>query len=418
MKIAIIGAGISGLMCAYRLSKKFKVSIFERENYVGGLCSNISLDNLRIEKYNHFFSRQDSEIIKVIQDLGLANSLSFKKVMQASIIDGEFFDMSRIFSLLCLPGVSIIEKIKLAVFLINVSITNDGLRFNSQSASEWIENNCSKNVFDRYFKPMLEFKFQNYADVSASYLWARIKEGKQNEIGVLSGGMEGLLSALENKIRQSGAKIKLSSTIRGIERTKNNKWILQTEDSLSEFDCIVCCISLKEVEKLCDEELKNDLKIPQTDYLFAASYIIKLKKPLSAGYWLFINHKSNGVPNIIINTSALTGDNLVYCPVYKRANIISETEKENIFKDLICALKNINPDFDQTWVEKKVFCQDTFVEPVLMNKFIDQLVAAVGRVQGLYLPDAIYERHLLKTVNTQAIRAQLVFTKIMEGNLA
>ena len=36
MKIAIIGSGISGLASAYYLSKEHSVTLFEKNNYVGG----------------------------------------------------------------------------------------------------------------------------------------------------------------------------------------------------------------------------------------------------------------------------------------------------------------------------------------------------------------------------------------------
>ena len=36
MKIAVIGSGISGLSSAYYLSKKFKVDLYEKDNYFGG----------------------------------------------------------------------------------------------------------------------------------------------------------------------------------------------------------------------------------------------------------------------------------------------------------------------------------------------------------------------------------------------
>ena len=36
MKIAVVGSGISGLSCAYYLSKKFKVDLFEQSDHFGG----------------------------------------------------------------------------------------------------------------------------------------------------------------------------------------------------------------------------------------------------------------------------------------------------------------------------------------------------------------------------------------------
>ncbi len=43
MKIAVVGAGISGLSAAYYLSKKFKVDLFEKENQFGGHANTIKV---------------------------------------------------------------------------------------------------------------------------------------------------------------------------------------------------------------------------------------------------------------------------------------------------------------------------------------------------------------------------------------
>ena len=41
MKIAIIGSGISGISAAFNLSTNFEISIFEKNNYVGGHSNTI-----------------------------------------------------------------------------------------------------------------------------------------------------------------------------------------------------------------------------------------------------------------------------------------------------------------------------------------------------------------------------------------
>ena len=47
MKIAIIGSGISGLASAYYLSKEHSVTLFEKNNYIGGHTATheFTLDN-------------------------------------------------------------------------------------------------------------------------------------------------------------------------------------------------------------------------------------------------------------------------------------------------------------------------------------------------------------------------------------
>ena len=36
MKIAIVGSGISGLTCAYLLNREHDITVFEKNDYVGG----------------------------------------------------------------------------------------------------------------------------------------------------------------------------------------------------------------------------------------------------------------------------------------------------------------------------------------------------------------------------------------------
>ena len=53
--IAIIGAGLAGLSCAYDLAKEgYSVTIFERDDQIGGLAGSFSLGNgTTVEKFYH-----------------------------------------------------------------------------------------------------------------------------------------------------------------------------------------------------------------------------------------------------------------------------------------------------------------------------------------------------------------------------
>ena len=43
-RIAIIGSGISGLYAAYLLHKDYEVTIYEKENYLGGHTRTLSIE--------------------------------------------------------------------------------------------------------------------------------------------------------------------------------------------------------------------------------------------------------------------------------------------------------------------------------------------------------------------------------------
>ena len=84
-KIIIIGAGITGLSCAWKLSEKdYEVKVLESLDSIGGLAKSIKIDNYGCK--NTFFQ---SLYIKVVKNT--------KLVSQKKIIDNVFNRQTRFF---------------------------------------------------------------------------------------------------------------------------------------------------------------------------------------------------------------------------------------------------------------------------------------------------------------------------------
>ena len=87
MRIAILGGGITGLTTAYYLNKKgYKVSVFEKENNLGGLASGFKTStwNWYLERtYHHLFSN-DSDILNFAKEIGF-NDIYFQSPLTASL---------------------------------------------------------------------------------------------------------------------------------------------------------------------------------------------------------------------------------------------------------------------------------------------------------------------------------------------
>ena len=63
-KVVILGGGITGLSAAWKLAQNgFKVEVYEKESYVGGLAATIKKDNKYFLDFGpHPFYTQDIEI--------------------------------------------------------------------------------------------------------------------------------------------------------------------------------------------------------------------------------------------------------------------------------------------------------------------------------------------------------------------
>jgi protoporphyrinogen oxidase len=79
-KIIIIGAGISGLACGYKLNKNgYKnIEIYESSPQVGGRCRAYFDDNLKteIDNGNHLILGCNKNVFEIINDLNLTDKFN------------------------------------------------------------------------------------------------------------------------------------------------------------------------------------------------------------------------------------------------------------------------------------------------------------------------------------------------------
>lgn len=408
MKIAIIGAGISGLINAYKLSNKHQITIYEQTKQIGGLCSGFQSDGKYVDKYNHFFSKSDKELMQVISNLGISQKIFWRKSSQCLSINDKLQGLSNPFNLFAMKNISLIDKIKTGLFLLENLSSKMNIDLNDKNPEEWIIDKCGIKVFNLLFKPLLTFKTQETEDISAMYLKARIKERKNNTIGVLEGGMHTLLVALRDRLHKNKAHIWLNSKVRKIMRNEKNKWNVVLDTGMEEYDLVIACISLSDASALF--VANPGFIVPE--YLNVGTWVLDLNKPLNQKYWICLIDDPQKKRHVIVNTQPLDGENRVYFTFYKRSQKITSEIENEMFDSCCASLKKINPEFNQQWIIQKTFHSDVNVEPVFTQKFISRLYGAFESFKGLYLPDLIYMPQLLKTINTSIIKSSIIKQRI------
>jgi len=261
-KIAVLGAGFTGLTAAYYLAKKgHQVVVFEKESQPGGLARGFKLSGWSWtleQNYHHFFA-SDTKAFKLIDELGLSDKLFFKKPVTAiyykklkiqnskfktraqklklKIHNSEFrihnsgiYPLDTPFNFLLFPHLSPIDKLRSGLALAYLKTTPFCQRLERVTARDWIIKNMGPKAWQILWKPLFLNKFGKFADkVPTSWFWARIKKRSQ-KLGYLKGGFQALADKLVEEIKKFGGKFYFNSEIQKITLSKDKKSPLQLQN--------------------------------------------------------------------------------------------------------------------------------------------------------------------------------------------
>lgn len=342
MKVAVVGAGLTGLVAANELKEYSQVKVFEAEE-VGGLVSSYFNDSkgYHIEKFYHHCFKNDFELLKLLKDLKLSSKLVWKTVKVGTAFDGKIFSLSTPFEILRYPHLKISEKIKLAMFTIK-SRRRSYEAFDDESALDGLKREVGEALMKKFFMPLLNAKFgENARDVSYAWLLARVairsnRKLKGEEIGYLRHGFWQIIEKLSEDIEIKKEKAKIE---------KSERWTVNGE----EFDAVVFTAPLN--------ELNINLNLPDVRYQSSVCALIALKNSMSDVYW--VNSIGTTFGAIIEHTNFMPfedyGENLIYLASYTTPNSgFFMREDKEILKIFLSDLKKFGvEERDLLW--SKVF---------------------------------------------------------------
>ncbi|HVF69396.1 MAG TPA: NAD(P)/FAD-dependent oxidoreductase [Xanthomonadales bacterium] len=365
MKIAIIGAGFTGLTAALRLTNAgHDVTIFEKEDKVGGLAVGFKRDNWEwsLEKHYHHWFANDSHAINLIKEMGLGQDLFFKKPRTDVFINEKIYPLNSAFDILRLSPLSFISRIKLgAVSLMLKAIPPQmAVNFEKTTARDWIRRYYGQEVWQKIWKPLLNGKFGPYAEkVNMAWFWARIYK-RTFSLGYLGGGYQRLSEKIAEKVRANGAEIKLGTSF--------------DPKLVSGFDKVIVTTPLAVFVKMfpdLPEEYKN--KINQIPHLHAFNMLVVTKKKfLKKSYWLNVSDSEFPFVGVVQHTNFVDkshygGQNLMWLVNYLPLDHpFLKMEKEEIFKKFKPFLERINPDYD---LKENVIDYEMFLGPYAQPVF-------------------------------------------------
>jgi protoporphyrinogen oxidase len=412
MKIAILGAGLTGLTAAHYLAEKgHQISIFEKEAAVGGLAVGFKEKDWEwtLEKHYHHFFTNDHELIGLVKKLGLSQNIIYPKSLTSVLFTGKIYPFNNAENILGFSPLGFINRLRLGIVIVLLKTLPSwlGIRLENLTAVFFAQKLFGKEVFNVVWKPLLSSKFNNYDHaVNASWLWARIKK-RTLKLGYLKGGFQMLAEALSAKIQKQEVKLFLNSEISDVVKQENNFRInLVNKKASCLFDCVLSTLPTPVFLKLFNRlppNLSNNLKsIP---HLHALNLVLETKEPLlSKTYWLNINE--NDFPFLcavqhtnFIDKKYYNNHHVLYISNYLPYNHpYFRKSPEELLNIYLPYLQKINPNFKlaKNGQEFKIYnlklFAGLFAQPVFLRNYSKIRPYFSTPVENLYFAnlDCVY----------------------------
>jgi len=395
MKIAIIGAGYSGMSAAWDLKKAgHNVTILESAEYVGGLASGFKEPHWdwSVEKFYHHWFQSDSEMLGLIRELGLEDRVRFPRPLTVMLYKNKWHPFDSILKALLFPGLGFgLNKIRFGFVGLYLRLTNNWRALEKITADEWMMKYAGRQVYEQMWKPLLVGKFGPfYKDVNMAWMWARIK-ARTTRLGTFEGGFQKFADLFAEKLREMGVEIRLGAKIESIKQDQLSGSL--TVDGQS-FDKVLVTAPPNLMARLCPDLPENYLKgLLELKSMGAVVMTLALKHPLSnEGYYWFNVPKDEGYPFLalvehtnFVPSENFGGDHIVYAGDYLETGheyfLMSDDE---LLERFIPALKKFNPGFSRDWVKKIWVYKTNYAQPVPLVNHSGNIPAIQTPIDGLY----------------------------------
>jgi len=363
--IAVAGGGVSGLAAALALarSERFRVTLFEKSDRLGGLGSSVSIAGTTADRFYHVVLPGDGATRAFIEDAGLGGDLVWRPSRAGFYGRGRLVPFATAFDFLRFPFLSPWAKFRLGWGILRTARAASPAGPDEPAAPDWLRRRFGRQVTANFWDPLLRSKLGEARDrTPASFMDATIKRlfgarsgaGGQERMGGVRGGYAPVFAAAGNVLRKAGVDVRLGTAVRSIVPAAGGL-DLTLDDGRQKFDRAFLALPLPEAMRIAGASAGDPAwdRFRKVEHMGILCVLCALRRSLSPYY--LINLLDPGLPftGIVETTNVLdpanfAGRHLVYLPKYIAAGDptagMSDTEITTLF---LGGLRCVFPDFSE-----------------------------------------------------------------------
>jgi protoporphyrinogen oxidase len=317
MKVAILGAGFSGLAAAYELSKSgHEVHLFEKGAQVGGAAGGFRQPGWKWHldyAYHHCFTNEH-EILKLAKKTGYPDFLVLKPETaslytggkQTSPINNDFYrylfgpntsihKLDSPLDLLKFSRLPLLDRLRTGMVLALLKFGPKLGSYDHILAQRFLTQTMGEKANRVLWEPLFLKKFAGlYPKINLAFFWARLRRTPALSYPV--GGYQAFANHLLKVLRKQKVRVHLNTEVTRI-KLKKGQFVLQTKTEAPVFERLISTLQTPLFLKLGGAILPTDYrqKLSKIRYLGAQNIIIESnERILPTTYWLSIAAKNQG----------------------------------------------------------------------------------------------------------------------------
>src|SRR5580704_19070333 len=141
-----------GLVAAYQaVLDGHQVDVVEAAPEAGGMAGHFDFSGISIERFYHFVSRCDHPTFALMAELGIAQKMVWVPTSMGLFLNGRLNTWGDPVSLLKLPGISLLSKLRYGVLAMLSVRRNSWDALENESAKNWILRWGGREVYERFW---------------------------------------------------------------------------------------------------------------------------------------------------------------------------------------------------------------------------------------------------------------------------
>ena len=425
MKVAVIGAGVAGLVAAHRLTDAgHRCDVYERWPGLGGQAATFDAgDGVLLERYYHHLFTSDRHIAALYEELGMPDELEWRSSSVAFFLDGRLWPFVTPQDLLRFRPLSVRSRLRMGLVVLWLQRTAKSVEpYEDVTARAWIERTMGREAYAKVWGPLLRGKFGSRADdISMGWLWGKLtlrrriggEETREERLGYPRHSWELLFETLQRSIEAGGGRVLIDRPAAALSRDGDAFAVVpgapgsfrrghdprrfEAGGAPERSDAVIATVPNDVFAELLDGDLRAAVgdeylaKLDSIEYHTALCLVLELDRAFGPYYWTNIADESIPFVGLIEHTNFIEperygGRRFLYVANYlEPGHELLGLDADALIARYAPALRKVNPDFEPSWIQARWLYREPAAQPIVDRGYRRRIPPLDTGVPGLVL---------------------------------